>query len=127
MPVLHKLHGKFSLGILSNANHVMLRAAVAHNDLGDYFDQILSADQVKLFKPRPEVYQLACDQFKLSPEEIIFVSSNTWDVIGAKSFGFKTVWLNRSGAVMEALGFSADHMLEKMEQLTPKHVAFLQD
>ena len=115
--LLQQLSSNVLLGILSNANHAMLEGALRRNELNDMFDHVLSADDVKRFKPRPEVYQQAVDKFKFDPEEILFVSSNTWDVAGAKSFGLKVAWLNRSGAIMERLGFQPDHTLDHMGQL----------
>ena len=87
----------FELGVLSNANREMLDGAMERNNLQQVFKYVLSADDIGLYKPRPEVYQMACDHFKKDSEQILFVSSNTWDVSGAKSFGLQVAWLNRFG------------------------------
>jgi 2-haloacid dehalogenase len=58
-------------------------------------DAVLSVDAVRVYKPRPEVYALATDRFGIPAQEVAFVSSNRWDVMGAASFGFIAVWVNR--------------------------------
>jgi len=50
-----------------------------------------------MFKPRPEVYALVTGRFQLAPREVVFASSNRWDVMGAANFGFRTAWINRAG------------------------------
>ena len=57
---------------------------------------MLSVDSVRAYKPRPEVYALVTERFNIKPEDVLFVSSNRWDVMGASPFGFGTVWLNRT-------------------------------
>lgn len=84
-------------GILSNGAPASLKKVVALNGLEDQLSFLLSADSVKTFKPSPAVYQLVLDKLALKKEEILFVSSNQWDVAGASSFGFITAWVNRRG------------------------------
>lgn len=83
--------------ILSNGSPAMLASAVAAARLGGYLDAVLSVDAVRQYKPRPEVYRLATDHFRVAPSDAIFVSSNRWDVMGAGEFGFRAAWINRSG------------------------------
>jgi 2-haloacid dehalogenase len=82
--------------ILSNGTPDMLAAAVDAAKLASELDAVLSVDSLRLYKPRPEVYQLACDFFDAPPPDVVFVSSNRWDVMGADAFGFRTVWVNRA-------------------------------
>jgi 2-haloacid dehalogenase len=84
------------LAILSNGSPHMLGSAVAASGLGDLLDALLSVDAVRAYKPRPEVYALVTERFGLVPSEVVFVSSNRWDVMGAASFGFATLWVNRA-------------------------------
>ena len=79
----------------------MLSAAIAAANLAPVLDAVLSVDQLRIYKPRPEVYQLACDAFHVTPQSIILISANRWDVMGAQAFGFRTVWINRAGAPNE--------------------------
>jgi 2-haloacid dehalogenase len=81
--------------ILSNGTPAMLKAGVDSAGIGDSLDLVLSIEDVGIYKPHPSVYQLACDRLGLERDRICFVSSNGWDVAGAATFGFQTVWLNR--------------------------------
>ena len=89
--------------ILSNGSPVMLEAGVRNSKLGKFLDYIISVDIIKIFKPSPKVYQLATDQLGCNTEEIIFFSSNAWDVSGAATFGFQTIWVNRFAQATERL------------------------
>jgi 2-haloacid dehalogenase len=89
--------------ILSNGSPDMLRDAVAAAGITDLLDEVLSVEEVGLFKPAPEVYRLATTRLGLAAGEIVFLSSNGWDVHGAASFGLRTLWVNRTGAPDERL------------------------
>ena len=86
-----------STAILSNGSPPMLAAAGQGAGIADLLDKVLSVDAVRLYKPRPEVYALATEAFGVEPADVVFVSSNSWDVMGAVSFGFRGVWVNRAG------------------------------
>ena len=73
----------------------MLEASVSNSHLENVLDSIFSVDTIGVFKPAPKVYQMAVDQLGSTPEEILFFSSNAWDVSGAAAFGFQVVWVNR--------------------------------
>lgn len=111
------LKDQYQLAILSNADPAMLNSAARFNEIDPYFTAILSVDTLKLFKPIPAVYELAPQALNLEAAEVAFISSNTWDVSGAKSFGLFTIWLNRNHATMETLGFSADREIQDLEAL----------
>jgi 2-haloacid dehalogenase len=83
-------------GILSNGTPDMLAAAISAAGLGGDLDAVLSVDAVRIYKPRAEVYRLVTDHFGVAPRDVVFVSSNRWDVMGAIVFGFRTAWINRS-------------------------------
>ncbi|WP_344762004.1 haloacid dehalogenase type II [Actimicrobium antarcticum] len=94
----------FKLAILSNANTEMLEVAVKAAGMQSLFTHLLSADSVRKFKTAPETYQLGTDLFGIPAKNILFVSSNCWDVCGASWFGYTTFWVNRAGAPLEELG-----------------------
>jgi 2-haloacid dehalogenase len=96
--------------ILSNGSPDMLGPLVAQSGLA--LDAVLSVDEVRIFKPAPEVYQLAVDRLGAAQDEIGFVSSNCWDALGAKSFGFRVFWINRQKAPVDALGFQPDRIVQ---------------
>jgi 2-haloacid dehalogenase len=83
-------------GILSNGSPAMLKGAVEAAAIGDELDAVLSVDTLRMFKPRPEVYRLVTEQFRCSPADVTFVSSNPWDVMAGVRAGFRGVWVNRS-------------------------------
>ena len=106
------------LAILSNGSPKMLESAVDHNGLTSYFAEIISVDRVRTCKPSPRVPRAGDTRvLGFPPEEILFVSSNSWDVAGAKSFGYKVCWCNRSQGHMEHLGFSADLTISRLDQI----------
>jgi 2-haloacid dehalogenase len=111
--VLEKIH--IRKAILSNGSPDMLLPLVEHSGLR--FDAVISVDEVKIFKPAPQVYELAVQQLKLTREKIGFVSSNCWDALGAKSYGFEVYWINRAGAPMDRLGFKPDRVLKSLDEI----------
>jgi len=82
--------------ILSNGSPDMLEAAVAAAGLGTDLDFVLSVDSIRKYKPRPEVYALVPAAMRVEPADVVFVSSNRWDAMGAASFGFRAAWINRA-------------------------------
>jgi 2-haloacid dehalogenase len=114
---LQSLGGR-KLAILSNGSPGMLQAVVSHAGLASAFHAVLSVDPLRIFKPHPRVYQLAVDQLDVTKESIAFISSNFWDVTGATSFGFRTFWINRSGAQPDELGYQPAGVLERLDQLS---------
>jgi 2-haloacid dehalogenase len=105
--------------ILSNGSPRMLQAAVANAGIADRLDQVLSVEDVGIFKPDPKVYQLAVDILEVAPHEICFQSSNAWDAAGAASFGFRVVWINRFGQRRERLPAQPDSELTTLRELPP--------
>ena len=103
--------------ILSNGSPRMLEAAIRSSGLSPLLEHVLSVDRVKTYKPSPAVYALGPQALGLPPGEILFVSSNAWDVAGAKAFGYRVAWCNRSGAPAEELGVTPDHEITRLDQL----------
>jgi 2-haloacid dehalogenase len=85
------------LAILSNGSPAMLEAAVKSAALDQVLDDVFSVDMIRKFKTDPAVYDIVSTGWRLYPESVSFQSSNRWDVAGATHFGFRTVWINRSG------------------------------
>ena len=91
-------------GILSNGDPDMLAAAVASAGFDGLLDPVLSVQAVRKYKTDPACYALGTQAFGLPARDILFVSSNGWDAIGATWFGYTTLWVNRAGAPPEELG-----------------------
>ena len=90
-------------GILSNGDPEMLAVGVKSAGLQDYLAHVLSVDGVRKYKTDPAAYALGPQAFDLPARQILFVSSNGWDAIGATWFGYTTLWVNRQGLPLEQL------------------------
>ena len=112
--------GGTPLGILSNGSPRMLAAAVRSSGLEGRLAHVLSVDAVRTYKPSRAVYELGPRAFALPAEDILFVSSNGWDVAGAKAFGYRTCWCNRLGAPTEHLGVTPDLEVARLDEILAK-------
>ncbi|MDA9402490.1 haloacid dehalogenase type II [Bradyrhizobium sp. CCBAU 45389] len=83
------------LAILSNGSPDMLNALARNTGLDRLLDATISVDAKKIFKPSPAAYELIGEVLGTAPDEVLFVSSNPWDVAGAKSFGLNVAWIER--------------------------------
>ena len=107
--------------ILSNGSPDMLDPLVKQSGL--HFDAVLSVDELKVFKPAPEVYELAVRRLATKKEDIGFVSSNCWDALGAKSYGFTAFWINRLDVPLDKLGFQVDEVLHSLGDLSERMIS----
>lgn len=91
---LASLNG-YKRAILSNGSTQMLTELVRNTDLESILDATISIDSKRIFKPSPEAYSLIEPRLHVSPDEVLFVSSNPWDAVGAKAAGFRVAWIER--------------------------------
>ena len=103
--------------ILTNGDPDMIADAVASARLAALLDQVITVHEAGVFKPDPRVYRLVTDRFGCAPADVVFVSSNRWDVAGAAWFGFRTVWVNRSGAADEYPDVPAGQIMRDLSTL----------
>ena len=103
--------------ILSNGAPPMLDAAARSAGIADLLDEVISVEDVGIYKPDSSVYQIAVDKLKYHPAQVCFMSSNAWDVAGAANFGFTVVWINRFGQVSERLPGKPVEELKSLEAL----------
>jgi 2-haloacid dehalogenase len=116
--VLERLARDRPLAILSNGHPEMLDAVVDHNGLRTHFrGGVLSVHPTRTFKPEPGVYRLAEEQLGVPRAMMGFVSSNGWDAAGAKAFGLRAFWVNRTGAPVERLGVRPDAIVRDLDEL----------
>jgi len=101
--------------ILSNGSPDLLDPLVRNSGLA--FDAVLSVDELKIYKPAPQVYELAVKRLGVAKDRIGFVSSNCWDALGAKSYGFRVYWINRGGAPLDRLGFTPDEQVKSLDEV----------
>ena len=105
---LERLAGRFRLYVLSMASPWMIEQSQRNAGIGDHFTGLISAEPEALYKPGRAAYQLGIDRIGLPGSAIGFVSGNSFDVIGAKNFGFPSIWVRRSGQPLVALGPEPD-------------------
>lgn len=103
--------------VLSNGNPEMLEALAENAGLADYLDDLVSAHEVRTFKPDPAVYENAADRLDRPLQDCQLVSSNPWDVAGAASAGMATAWVNRTREPPERVGGRADETVESLSAL----------
>jgi 2-haloacid dehalogenase len=105
------------LAMLSNGTPAMLAAASTNAGIADLFDAVLSVEEVKVYKPHPSVYKLACDRLNVAAASICFLSSNGWDAYSAKAFGFRVLWCNRAGQAPERIPETPDGQIVTLAEL----------
>lgn len=105
--VLQKLDS-FKKVIFSNGTPEMLMPLLEYRGLDSHLNGVLSCDEVKVYKPEPKSYTVVLEKMNVTREQVLFVSSNPWDVAGAKSFGFHVAWVNRVNRKMDELGLQPD-------------------
>lgn len=103
--------------ILSNGDAAMLARAVASAGLADDLDAVLSVETAGTFKTAPAAYRLATERFGVAPGAVLFGSSNRWDVAGAAAFGFRPVWVNRTGLPDEYPDLPPDRVIGSLDAL----------
>jgi 2-haloacid dehalogenase len=121
------------LAILSNGSPRMLQTLVRDSGLDQWIDATISVDGVRAYKPHPACYALVTPALGIPKQDVLFVSSNSFDAAGAKAFGFTVAWIRRSGpssgsggpATMfgmlrgraEELGHAPDHTVSALTDL----------
>ena len=116
--VLKNLKKKnLKLAILSNGTPNLLNELVDSNKLNNLFDDLFSVEEVKIYKPDPKVYKLPIEKYKIKPDEITFLSANTWDVSGGGNFGYNSIWVNRHNSVFDKLDFQPKNEVSNLTQL----------
>ena len=103
--------------ILSNGSPMMLEAAVERAGIGDVLDSVISVDEIGVYKPSPEVYELAMGEFGVGRGQVSFQSSNAWDAAAAATFGFRVAWCNRFGQTRERLPDAPDVEIGTLDEL----------
>ena len=105
------------LTVLSNGNPEMLETLATNAGLDEYLSEIISADEVRTFKPAPAVYENAASRLDRSVENCWLVSANAWDVAGASAAGMATAWIDRTRIPFETIGGQPDRTLSTLAEL----------
>ncbi|MBU8763705.1 haloacid dehalogenase type II [Micrococcus luteus] len=117
--VLEQLaRNSYKLAVLSNGSPSMLYPLIEHHGYNRLLDDVISVDDVKQYKPSPQAYTYGLDRLRCRREEVLFLSSNTWDITGASTYGFRTVWVNRKHGVFDQLGVQPDAIISDFRELS---------
>lgn len=103
--------------ILSNGSPKMLESAVTSAGLDNLLDNVLSVDELRVFKTDQRTYDMVTTAFRVFPDAVSFQSSNRWDIAGATQFGFRTVWINRTNQPDEYSDLAPAAVLSSLENL----------
>jgi 2-haloacid dehalogenase len=96
------------LATLTNSTAQAAEAQLAFAGLREHFEQVISADEIKCFKPAPEVYHLAAKRLSVEPGQVRLVAAHDWDVTGALQAGCAAAFVTRPGQVMNPFGPQPD-------------------
>ncbi len=108
---------KIKIAILSNGTPDLLKGLVESNNIKNYFDDIFSIETVGIYKPDPLVYKMPIKKYGCKPQNIFFMSSNTWDVSGGGNFGYNAVWVNRLNKVFDKLSYKPKFIIDNLKGL----------
>ena len=108
---------KFKLAILSNGTPELLNDLVKKNDLNNLFDDLFSIEEVQIYKPDSKVYDLPIKKYNINPNEIVFLSANTWDVSGGGNYGYHSIWVNRNKSHFDNLDYLPKNEIGNLTQL----------
>ena len=115
---LNKLKEKnFKLAILSNGTPTLLNQLVKSNNLENIFNDIFSIEEVKVYKPHSNVYNIPLKKYKIQKEEVAYLSANTFDVSASGNYGFNSVWVNRNKGVFDNLDYVPKYQVENLGKL----------
>jgi 2-haloacid dehalogenase len=115
---LERLRERARLAVLSNGDSESLEALLRNSGVRDLFEWVISAGEVRVFKPAPAVYQRLLDQTRVARERTLFVSSNGFDVGGAAAFGLRVAWVNRRSSPGEGVGGRPEFTVKDLTELT---------
>ena len=108
---------KYKLAILSNGTPSLLKELVSGNNLENIFDDVMSVEEVKKYKPHPDVYNLPIKKYQIEKNQFVYLSANTWDVSAAGNFGFNSVWVNRNKNIFDNLDYKLITEIKNLSDL----------
>ena len=103
--------------ILSNGSPSLLDELTVHAKVKELFDDLISIEDVGIYKPHPKVYELVTKKYNCKPEEVCFLSSNTWDIVGGGTFGYQSIWVDRFGKTFDKLGYQPKFKIKDLSEL----------
>ena len=107
----------YKLGILSNGTPSLLDELVNSNNLKNIFDDIFSIEEVGIYKPDSQVYDMPINKYEIQKNEVVFLSANTWDVAGGGNYGYNSIWVNRNNNIFDNLDYIPKKEVKNLNQL----------
>ena len=118
---LKKLRKKdYKLAILSNGTPSLINELVKSNNLENFFDDIFSIENVGIYKPSSQVYDLPIKKYNIKKNEVAFLSANTWDVCGGGNYGYEAIWVNRNSNIFDNLDYKPRFEIKDLSGLLNK-------
>ena len=107
----------YKLAILSNGTPNLLNDLVKANNLENFFNDIFSIEEVGVYKPDSKVYDIPIKKYGIKKNEVIFLSSNTWDVSGGGNYGYQSIWVNRNNNLFDYLDYKPKNQINSLKGL----------
>jgi len=108
---------KYKIAILSNGTPTLLNQLVKSNNLDNIFDDIFSVEEVGIYKPESKVYEIPVKKYQINAGEVVFLSSNTWDVSGGGNYGYNAIWVNRNKDIFDNLDYKPKNEVSDLTQV----------
>ena len=116
LTALQKEH--YDLYAFSNGSSEAVSTLLSNAGISNYFKGIVSVETVQQFKPSPRVYQHFNEVTNSSKSTSCLVSGNSFDVLGALSYGMQAVWVRRSPkAVLDPWKIEPNSIISNLTQL----------
>ncbi|MAQ27962.1 MAG: haloacid dehalogenase type II [Pelagibacteraceae bacterium] len=115
---LNKLKERnYKLAILSNGTPSLLNELVKSSNMQNLFNDIFSVEEVGIFKPSSQVYDIPIKKYNIQKDQIAFLSANTWDVSGGGNYGYNSIWINRNNNIFDNLDYEPKKEVSKLNEL----------
>ena len=115
---LNKLKERnYKLAILSNGTPSLLNELVKSSNMQNLFNDIFSVEEVGIFKPSSQVYDIPIKKYNIQKDQIAFLSANTWDVSGGGNYGYNSIWINRNNNIFDNLDYEPKKEIGKLNDL----------
>jgi 2-haloacid dehalogenase len=90
---------------------------VKSSNLENIFDDLFSVEEVITYKPDSKVYDMPIKKYQIMPDEVAFLSANTWDVSGGGNYGYNAIWVNRNNNIFDNLDYDPKNEIKNLKQL----------
>ena len=117
---LARLAKRFDLHVLSMGSPGMIEQSQKNAGIASQFKSVISIEHHKIYKPSKAAYEIGVREIGVQPNEITFVSGNSFDVIGAKNYGYPTIWVRRYSQPLDGLGLTPDLIVEDLNEMAER-------